>query len=53
MSDELAMVYFIIEEINKKHEKDCVMKQYFESTLLDMAYFTTQKGTEGFREFYK
>jgi hypothetical protein len=39
MSDELAMVSYITEENKRRKTKQIVlMKQYFESTILVMAY---------------
>jgi hypothetical protein len=46
MSDDLDMVSYIIEENKRRKKRRIVlMKQYFEFTLLAMAYLSTQRGS--------
>jgi hypothetical protein len=45
MLDELDMISYITEENKRRKRRRIVlMEQYFESTLLAMAYLSTQRG---------
>jgi hypothetical protein len=51
MSEELDLVSYITEENKRRKRRILLIKQLFESTLLAMAYISTQRGPSKLRSF--